>query len=112
MKEARPKTPKVEPFAIPGARRETKSKVIPIRVSKTSLAYLESELAKLGLKSPRDRQDFYRGALYAGLTNAKRARSIHWRKFIDAIQDQARKHLGMGLDLNDAQEIADAGHVI
>ncbi|MGH7442275.1 MAG: hypothetical protein ACREKE_06330, partial [bacterium] len=70
---------------------------------------LETELARLGVESARDRQDFYRGAILAGISNAKRARSASWKTFVEAIQPLARKHLGLGLDLDGAKEIMDAG---
>lgn len=90
-------------------RRAVKSEIISIRISEQVAQFIETELAKLDVESARDRQDFYRGAILAGITNARRAASPEWKKFVDAIQPLARKHLGVGLDLDGAKAIMESG---
>lgn len=99
----------VQPVEIPTTGRALKNKIISIRLSEAVSQFIERELAKMGIASARDRQDFYRGAILAGITNARRAKSPEWKKFVEAIQPLARKHLGVGLDLNDAREIMESG---
>jgi hypothetical protein len=99
----------IQPVEIPPRPRRRKDDLLPIRVNAQVKAYIESELAGLGLKNARDRQDFYRGAILAGIHNAKRAGSPAWQKFVTAIQPLARKHLGMGLELDGPKEIMESG---
>ena len=89
-----------------------KNDVLSIRVNDQVMEYIESELAKLGVMSARERQDFYRGAILAALTNAKRANSPSWKKFIASIQPSAKKHLGMGLELDGPHEFMEAGGMV
>jgi len=99
----------IEPLALPGGQRARKDDTLAIRINGQVMEYIESELVKLGVASARDRQDFYRGAILAGISNAKRAQSPAWKRFVQAIQPLARKHLGLGLELDGAKEIMDAG---
>jgi len=99
----------IEPVVIPTRTLGRKDDLLPIRVNTEVKAYLEAELSKLGLRTARERQDFYRGAILAGISNAKRANTPQWQKFVAAIQPVAREHLGMGLDLDGSKEIMEAG---
>ena len=99
----------VHPVEVPVTGRALKSEIISIRLSAQVAQFIEKELAKMGVASARDRQDFYRGAILAGITNARRAKSPEWKKFVDAIQPLARKHLGVGLDLDGPKEIMESG---
>lgn len=99
----------VDPVLSPALGQTLKDTVLSIRVSARVLEYVESELAKLGVKTSRERQAFYRGAIVAGVENARRADSRAWKKFVAAIQPQARRHLGLGLNLDGVEEISRAG---
>jgi len=99
----------LDPVLIPPSSRGTKDEVLSIRVNSQAMAFIEDELSKLGLDTSRKRQNFYRGAILAGIGNAKRAHSPAWKKFIAVIQPQARKHLGMGLELDGAEAIMESG---
>ena len=94
---------------MPGNTRPLKNRVLSIRISADALQYLDKELAKLGVIGARRRQDFYRGSIFAGVTNAQRASSADWQKFYRALQPLALKHLGVGLELDGAEEYVEAG---
>ena len=107
------KSKQVLPIMIPETRgRSLKNEVLSIRMNDKMLEYFEAELAKLGVLSARERQDFYRGAIFAGLTNARRAKSSNWKDFITAVQPLAQKYLGMGLELDGPKEFLEAGKII
>jgi len=105
----RPSNGSIDVVAAPGTLRPLKSKVLSIRISADALMYMNQELAKLGVKGARHRQDFYRGAIFAGIINSRRASSASWKKFIQAVQPLALKHLGSGLVLDGADEIIQGG---
>lgn len=94
---------------IPAASPETKSEVLSIRFNRTARSFLEKELAGMGIVSKRDRMNFFRGAILAGIGNAQRANSPAWQKFIKAIQPMSKKILGMALKLDGAEDIMESG---
>ncbi len=98
-----------ELFAVPATHRAVKDQMLSIRVSTQFMEFVEGELAKLKVESSRDRQDFYRGAIVAAISNVKRSKSPAWQRFMKAIQPQARKYLGLELDLEGAKEMIEAG---
>lgn len=71
--------------------------------------FVESELGKLGVGGARKRQDFYRGAIVAAIAAVKRSRNQAWRRFIADVQPQARKHLGLELELELVKDVIKAG---
>ena len=108
----RPSKKVIQPLEVPLTGRALKTEMISIRLTERVAQFIEKELAKMGVESARDRQDFYRGAILAGITNARRANSPEWKRFVGAIQPQARKYLGVGLDLDGPKEILESGAAV
>ena len=69
------------------------------------------ELKKLGVTEQEDIESFLRGAIWAGIVLAKRSKEKKWQKLFKEIQPLAKKHLGIGLTLDSARDIVEAGRI-
>ena len=69
------------------------------------------ELKKLGITDEEDIESFLRGAIWGGIVNAKRSKDKKWQKLFKEIQPLVRKHLGIGLTLDSARDIVEAGRI-
>jgi hypothetical protein len=76
--------------------KETKGAQIAFRIPAKWKANIEAQLRALGV--PDDRfAEFYRGAIIAGIGNAIRAQDPAWQRFVEEVQPQAKRTLGMAL---------------
>ena len=66
----------------------------------------------MGVESKQERADFLRGAIVAGIVNARRAESPAWAKFIKAVQGPAKKYLGSKLALDGPEDMIEAGELL
>jgi hypothetical protein len=71
---------------------------------------LKADLDDLGIKTANDRMAFFRGAIYAGLVDARRARQPKWRSLVKAIQPAIGKHIGGGKISLGLRDILEIGH--
>jgi hypothetical protein len=85
------KAPKANPFV---ARKETKDGIIHFRVAASQKDAWLRAMKGLGVK---DQSAFFRGAIEAAIAMSHRAHDPQWLEFIQAIQREARSHLGVGI---------------
>lgn len=76
--------------------KQTKSAQIAFRIPAKWKANIEAQLRALGVAEDSF-AEFYRGAIIAGIGNAIRAKDPAWQRFVEEVQPQAKRTLGMAL---------------
>ena len=89
--------------------RAAKDAILALRLAPAVKDWIEDELEKLGVE-PKNRADFYRGAILAAIGNVKRSQDPAWNRFLEAVQPAARRHLGAALELGGPDALQNLGY--
>jgi hypothetical protein len=98
-------------MAPPVPEKQTKSAQIAFRIPAKWKANIEAQLRALGVPSDSF-AEFYRGAIIAGIGNAIRAKDPAWQRFVEEVQPQAKRTLGMALTDAGLQALIRQGTVL
>jgi len=94
---------------MPAGGKKGASTVVAISLPKEIEAYLKAEMATLGVRTPKERQEFMRGAIFGAVIACHRSKVPAWKRFYKQVQPLARKTIGAGLEMADAEATMLAG---